>query len=733
MSTNTTLPAYEINAIVGGYHADPFAILGPHIEKRSTIVRIFEPGTESITLHRLNGKKGSFPMQRIHGDGLYEVKVGGTKLRYQVEITYHTGVTIQRADTYSFGSTLSDEDRYLLGEGTDVQAYSKLGAHLLEIDGVAGTRFAVWAPNAARVSVVGNFNLWDGRRNPMRFHPGCGIWELFVPAIGEGEHYKFEMKAKSDGYLVNKSDPVGFFAEVRPNTASIVWDIDKYTWGDKKWLAERAKHNSFSAPISVYEVHLGSWQRGDGNEWLSYDEISERLIPYVKEMGFTHIELMPVSEYPFDGSWGYQVTGYFAPTSRFGKPEQFMAFVDKCHQNDIGVIIDWVPAHFPKDEHGLGYFDGTHLYEHADPRQGEQPDWGTYVFNFDRNEVRQFLISNALFWLDKYHIDGLRVDAVASMLYLDFSREDGQWVPNMYGGRENIGAIHFLRNFNDAVHKYFPGTFTAAEESTDFAGVTHSTEGGGLGFDMKWNMGWMHDSLQYMSSDPIYRMYQHGTLTFSLLYAFSEHFILPFSHDEVVHLKKSMLDKMPGDGWQKFANLRLLYGYMWTHPGKKLLFMGCEFAQGREWTEAFSLDWHLVYPGSPHAQVSDWVRELNHFYRKNSALFAEDMSWTGFEWLEVHDSANSVLAYLRRGGEDGDVVVACNFTPVVRSGYRLGVPQSGAYVEVLNSDRSQFGGSDVTNDGEIATIDGDWRGQPHSIVITLPPLAVTILKLKQNV
>ena len=730
MSYSPTLPSETIDAIVGGYHNDPFSILGPHIEKRSTVVRVFEPGTASITLHRLNGKKGSFPMQRVHDGGFYESKVGGTKLHYDLEITYHTGVITRRADTYSFGSTLSDQDRYLLGEGTDLFSYNKLGAQLMELGGVAGTRFALWAPNAERVSVVGNFNLWDGRRNPMRFHPGCGIWELFIPGIDEGEAYKYELKTRYAGYVVNKTDPQGFFSEVRPNTASVVWNIDKYTWDDSDWMDTRAEHNSFEAPMSIYEVHIGSWQRKNANEWLTYNDLSDRLIPYVKKMGFTHIELMPVAEHPFDGSWGYQVTGYFAPTSRFGTPEQFMAFVDKCHQNNIGVIVDWVPAHFPKDEHGLGFFDGTHLYEHADPRQGEQPDWGTYVFNFDRGEVRQFLISNALFWLDKYHIDGLRVDAVASMLYLDFSREDGQWVPNVYGGRENIGAIHFLRSFNDAVHKYFPGTFTAAEESTDFAGVTHDTAGGGLGFDMKWNMGWMHDSLQYMSSDPIYRMYQHGTLTFSLLYAFSEQFILPFSHDEVVHLKKSMLDKMPGDGWQKFANLRLLYGYMWMHPGKKLLFMGCEFGQGHEWTEEYSLDWHLVQAGSPHEQISDWVRDLNHFYTANSALYVDDKSWGGFEWLEVHDSANSVLAFVRRGGDDGDVVVVCNFTPVVRQGYRLGVPQSGTYIEVLNSDQSMYGGSNVVNDGDFVTDDSSWRGQPSSIQITLPPLGVAVLKTK---
>ncbi|MGB1252341.1 MAG: 1,4-alpha-glucan branching protein GlgB, partial [Candidatus Promineifilaceae bacterium] len=536
------------------------------------------------------------------------------------------------------------------------------------------------------------------------------------------------------GVPVLKSDPVGFFAEVRPKNASTIWDINQYEWQDADWMTTRATRNSADAPMSVYELHLGSWQRKGDNEWLTYDDLIERLIPYILKMGFTHIELLPIMEHPFDGSWGYQVVGFFAPTSRFGTPDDFMRFVDACHQAGIGVLLDWVPAHFPKDQHGLGVFDGTHLYEHADPRQGEHPDWGTYVFNYDRNEVRQFLISNALFWLDKYHIDGLRVDAVASMLYLDFSRKEGQWIPNVHGGRENIGAQLFLRQFNEQLHEHFPDTVTIAEESTDWAGTTKPISEGGLGFDMKWNMGWMHDSIQYMSTDPIFRPYHHGTLTFSLLYAFSEKFMLPFSHDEVVHLKKSMLDKMAGDGWQMFANLRTLYGYMWAHPGKKLLFMGNEFAHGREWNEAYSLDWHLVEPESLHEQMSDWVRDLNAFYRANAAMWADDHSWGGFEWLEVHDGAHSVLAFQRKSDTDDEFVVAIfNFTPVPRKSYRLGVPASGSYRELLNSDDAKYGGSGITNDALLKAEDKAWRGQPCSIQLTLPPLGAVYLKLEETV
>ena len=530
--------------------------------------------------------------------------------------------------------------------------------------------------------------------------------------------------------MVKKSDPVGFFSEMRPKTASIVWNIDRYQWRDANWIIRgRAQRNALDAPISIYEVHLGSWKLKNGWEWLTYRELAEQLIPYVKEMGYSHIELLPVSEYPFDGSWGYQVTGYFAPTSRFGTPDDFMAFVDACHQADIGVILDWVPAHFPTDEHGLGFFDGTHLYEHADPRRGAHPDWGTLIFNYGRNEVRQFLISNALFWIEKYHIDGLRVDAVASMLYLDFSREAGEWLPNQYGGRENIEAINFLRAFNDRVHEVFPDVLTIAEESTSWGGVTAPTSENGLGFDLKWNMGWMHDTLKYMKEDPVHRAFHQGELTFSLLYAFSEKFLLPLSHDEVVHLKRSMLDKMAGDVWQKFANLRLLYGYQWAHPGKKLIFMGGEFGQWREWSEERSLDWYLLDEDDKHRGLQSYMRDLNHFYRDNSALYEEDNSWEGFTWLDFRDSQRSLLVFIRQTVDKRDrVIVACNFTPVPRHNYRLGVPEAGVYVEVLNSDNTIYGGSNLINNQPLITEPSPWQDQPHSIYLTLPPLGVIYLK-----
>jgi 1,4-alpha-glucan branching enzyme len=605
-----------------------------------------------------------------------------------------------------------------------------MGAHIREVDGRTGVFFAVWAPGAIRVSVVGEFNQWDGRRHPMRFHPGTGIWEIFIPGLGQGTLYKYEIKTHYQAYMVNKTDPVGFFSELRPKTASIVWDIDRYQWRDTDWTTRgRAQRNALDAPISIYEVHLGSWKLKDGWEWLTYRELAEQLIPYVKEMGCSHIELLPVSEHPFDGSWGYQVTGYFAPTSRFGTPDDFMAFVDACHQANIGVILDWVPAHFPTDEHGLGFFDGTHLYEHADPRKGAHPDWGTLIFNYGRNEVRQFLISNALFWIDKYHIDGLRVDAVASMLYLDFSREEGEWLPNQYGGRENIEAIEFLRAFNDRVHEVFPDVLTIAEESTSWGGVTAPTSENGLGFDLKWNMGWMHDTLRYMKEDPVHRAYHQGELTFSLLYAFSEKFLLPLSHDEVVHLKRSMLDKMPGDVWQKFANLRLLYGYQWAHPGKKLLFMGGEFGQWREWSEARSLDWHLLDEDEKHPGLQSLMRDLNLFYQNNPAFYEEDNSWEGFSWLDFRDSQRSLLSFVRQTADKRDhVIVACNFTPVPRHNYRLGAPEAGAYVEVLNSDTAVYGGSNLVNDQPLITEPAPWQDQPHSIYVTLPPLGVVYLK-----
>ena len=721
----------DIEAIIGGFHSDPFAILGPHMTEQGLIIRAFMPFATAVSVIPDDGQP-AIPMEMVHETGFFQAMFPDINelFHYQFNVTTHSNETFLYEDAYAFPSLISDFDEYLLAEGTHLHSYEQLGAHIRELNGRTGVLFAVWAPSAQRVSVVGDFNQWDGRRHPMRFHGGSGIWEIFIPGLGEGTLYKYEVKTNYQGYMVNKSDPVGFFSEMRPNTASIVWDIDKYDWEDSDWISQRrAERNALDAPISIYEVHLGSWKLKNGWEWLTYQDLAEQLIPYVKEMGYTHIELLPVSEHPFDGSWGYQVTGYFAPTSRFGTPDDFMAFVDACHQADLGVILDWVPAHFPTDAHGLSFFDGTYLYEHADPRKGAHPDWGTLIFNYGRNEVRQFLISNALFWLDKYHIDGLRVDAVASMLYLDFSRESGEWLPNQYGGRENIEALEFLRAFNDRVHEVFPDVLTIAEESTSWGGVTAPTSENGLGFDMKWNMGWMHDTLRYMKEDPVYRAYHQGELTFSLLYAFSEKFLLPLSHDEVVHLKRSMLDKMPGDTWQKFANLRLLYGYQWAHPGKKLLFMGGEFGQWQEWSEARSLDWHLLDDGDHHSGLKRYMRDLNHFYQANPAFFEEDNSWEGFTWLDFRDSQHSLLVFMRHTADMRDhVIVACNFTPVPRPGYRLGVPEAGQYIEVLNSDATRYGGGNVVNSQPMHTEAMPWQEQPHSIYVNLPPLGAIYLK-----
>jgi 1,4-alpha-glucan branching enzyme len=596
------------------------------------------------------------------------------------------------------------------------------------INGVRGVNFAVWAPNAESVSVVGDFNDWDRRRHPMRKHLPGGVWELFVPGAAEGALYKFSVKWRG-GHVAEKCDPYAFAAEVPPLTANIVASLDSYDWGDAEWLERRAA-GGLDAPISIYEVHLGSWRRSNDRPggWKNYRELAVELVAYCQEMGFTHLELMPISEHPFTGSWGYQTVGYYAATSRYGTPEDFMFFVDYCHQHGIGVIIDWVPAHFPRDGHGLDYFDGTALYEHADPRQGEHPDWGTKIFNYGRNEVRNFLISNALFWLDKYHIDGLRVDAVASMLYLDYSRKEGEWIPNRYGGRENLEAISFLKEFNEQAHQHFPGVLTIAEESTAWGGVSRPTYLGGLGFSLKWNMGWMNDTLSFMRHDPIHRQYHHDELTFSLIYAFTENFTLPFSHDEVVHGKGSMLDQMPGDLWQRFANLRLLYAYMWTHPGKKLLFMGSEIAQWLEWNCEAELQWDLLQWES-HRGVQKLVGDLNRIYRSESSLHQIDFEHTGFEWVDCHNYADSILAYLRRGEDPQDfLVVVCNFTPVVRTGYRLGVPEGGWYREILNTDSEYYGGSNVGNYPGVPALPQESHGRPYTIELTLPPLAVMVFK-----
>ncbi|MCA9941358.1 MAG: 1,4-alpha-glucan branching protein GlgB [Anaerolineales bacterium] len=736
IETEPILPVHLMESIVNGNHGRPYDVLGPHPvddgEEAGAVVRVFLPYATQVTLV---AAEQEYPCNQIHSGGLFEVFVPlRPPFSYQLRVLTDRGDVITVEDPYRFPLTLSDYDTYLMGEGTHMKIYEQQGAHLRTVDGVSGVRFIVWAPNAMRVSVVGDFNQWDGRRHPMMLHAGTGMWELFIPDLGEGIVYKYEVKSHNQGLTILKTDPVGFYSEIRPNNASIVWDIDKYAWQDAAWMEQRAQTNDPRAPISVYEVHLGSWRRklvDDKWEWLSYAELADALIPYLQEMGYTHIELLPVSEHPFDGSWGYQVIGYFAPTSRFGTPDDFMAFVDACHQAGIGVILDWVPAHFPRDMHGLAFFDGTHLYEHADPRQGAHPDWGTLIFNYDRNEVRQFLVSNALFWLDKYHIDGLRVDAVASMLYLDFSREPGQWIPNRYGGRENLGAITFLRLFNERVHEQFPHVLTIAEESTAWPGVTAPVEEGGLGFDFKWNMGWMHDTLRYMGNDPVYRSYHQGTLTFSLLYAFSERFVLPFSHDEVVHLKKSMLDKMPGDLWQKFANLRALYAYQYAHPGKKMLFMGSEFGQWQEWSEERSLDWHLLDGYEKHGGVQRLVRRLNGLYREMPALYADDYSWNGFTWLDIHDARNSVISFLRHDPDSGQtIIVICNYTPVPRQNYPIGAPDAGTYRAILNTDAIEYGGSGVST-GPLLAEPGPWAGQPHVIRMTLPPLAVLYLILDE--
>jgi 1,4-alpha-glucan branching enzyme len=627
-------------------------------------------------------------------------------------------------------STLTDFDLYLLAEGAHNRAYEKLGAHLGEINGRRGVHFAVWAPNAEQVSVIGEFNNWTPGI-AMLSPSSAGVWEGFVPDIGSRALYKYHIVSRFRGYTVDKADPFGFAAEVRPRTASRVWDIDDYSWNDSEWMASRKKNNSLNSPISTYEVHFGSWRRvpEEGNRWLTYREMAPILADYVHDAGFTHVEFLPLMEHPFDGSWGYQVIGYFAPTSRFGTPADFMYLIDYLHQQGIGVILDWVPAHFPKDEAGLGYFDGSHLYEHSDPRQAEQPDWNTFVFNYGRNEVHNFLVSNALFWFDKYHVDGLRVDAVASMLYLDYGRRAGEWIPNLHGGNENIEAIQFLRSLNEHVYAAFPDAMMIAEESTAWPQVSKPTYVGGLGFGFKWNMGWMHDMLDYMSLDPIFRTYHQNQITFSLMYAFSENFILPLSHDEVVYGKGSMLRKMPGDEWQKFANLRLLYGTMFGHPGKKLLFMGNEFGQSSEWNHEASLDWNLLqYPF--HSGLARWIRDLNTFYRGQPSLHELDFDSAGFEWVDCKDSQRSVISFLRRGRKKDDrTLFVCNFTPVPRWNYRVGVPLEGSWNEVLNSDAPLYGGSGQGNFGGLPAIPLPIHGRPYSLNMTLPPLGIAVFRL----
>ncbi|MBI5050804.1 MAG: 1,4-alpha-glucan branching protein GlgB [Nitrospirae bacterium] len=725
-------------------HWDPFQILGPHPvkvgSKKTITVRAFLPEAKEAFVMPLPSttkvlglrSPEPFPMRLIHPNGFFEAVFEGVSeiFPYKLKIKNQEGRTKTFYDPYSFPPVLCDFDLHLFGEGTHYKSYEKLGAHIKEINGVKGVHFSVWAPNAQRISIIGDFNLWDRRRHPMRIRGASGIWELFIPGAIEGEIYKFSLKSKIGNYAEDKADPYGFYFEVRPKSASIVYDIDKFKWTDNEWMSERQRKNWLESPVSIYEVHLGSWLRiaGEDFRFLTYREMAENLIPYVMEMGYTHIELLPVMEHPLDESWGYQVIGYFAPTSRFGTPEDFMYFVNQCHLNNIGIILDWVPAHFPKDPHALASFDGTCLYEHEDPRKGEHRDWGTLIFNYGRNEVANFLLSNALFWLEKYHIDGLRLDAVASMLYLDYSRQPGDWIPNKYGGNENLEAIAFLKKFNEVVHQYNPGVLTIAEESTAWPMVSKPTYLGGLGFSLKWNMGWMHDTLVYFTKDSIHRKYHHNNLTFSLLYAFTENFVLVLSHDEVVHGKRALLDKMTGDFWQRFANFRLLHGLMFCHPGKKLLFMGGEIGQWVEWRSNESIEWHLLQY-EPHLKLQRFVKDLNVIYKQEPSLYEIDFHHTGFEWIDFKDWEQSIVSFVRKAkNQDDSIVAVFNFTPVPRFGYRIGVPREGFYKELINSDSSAYWGSNVGNSGGIHAEPIPWQGKPFSLNLALPPLGMVMLK-----
>ena len=729
MLVDGTIDSAALDALREGRHGDPFSLLGMHEEGGTIVVRAFLPWAREVAvIDAADGQKVAH-LERLHPDGVFAGAVPGRRQRFRYRLRAEGDLGPKEFDDiYSFSPILRELDVYLLAEGTHHESWLRLGARCMDHDGVAGVGFAVWAPNARRVSVVGPFNEWDGRRWPMRFRRECGVWELFTPDVAPGALYKYEILG-ADGVVRLKADPYARQAEHPPATASIVAAPTRHEWRDQAWFAERAMHNDRHAPISCYEVHLGSWRRNlaEGGRYLSYRELAEQLIPYVREMGFTHIELLPITEYPFDGSWGYQPISLFAPTSRFGSPDDCRAFIDSCHGAGIGVILDWVPGHFPTDPHGLAWFDGTALYEHADPRQGFHRDWNTMIYNFGRREVANFLLSSALFWLKEFHIDGLRVDAVASMLYLDYSRSPGEWVPNIHGGRENLEAIAFIRRLNELAFGEVSGATTIAEESTAWPAVSRPTWTGGLGFGFKWNMGWMHDSLRYMSKEPIHRKHHHHDLTFGLLYAFNENFILPLSHDEVVHGKGSLIGKMPGDRWQRFANLRAYFGFMCGHPGKKLLFMGGEFAQEREWNHDIGLDWQLLDDPMHHG-VQLLVRDLNRLYRDSPALHGLDSEAEGFQWIEGGDAESSVLCFLRRGPLPAEpALVVCNFTPVVREGRAFGVPQGGLWRERVNTDAVEYGGSGVGNDGMVQAVAEPMHGQPYSVRLRLPPLATLIL------
>ncbi|NCN43405.1 MAG: 1,4-alpha-glucan branching protein GlgB [Thiomicrospira sp.] len=713
-----------LSRLQAGTHHDPFQFLGCHPIAKGWEVRVWLPSAETATLEQ------KYPLQRYPNSDLFTVRLSAAQKKalaqhYQVQWQEKDGSEHQVVSPYSFMPQLGELDLHLFAEGRHWHIYQFLGANPKIVDGVAGVLFAVWAPSANRVSVVGDFNGWHGLRHPMRVRGDSGIWELFIPGLMAGDIYKFEIRnAQTSGVFI-KTDPYAKAMELRPLTGSVVAETH-FNWADQSWLKARAERDWQATPMNIYEVHLGSWQRDDAGGFLNYREIAHRLVEYVVWMGYTHIELLPISEHPLDESWGYQTTGYFAPTRRFGDPDDFRYFVEYCHQHQIGVFLDWVPAHFPKDTFALARFDGSALYEHEDPRKGEHQDWGTYIFNFGRNEVRNFLIANALYWLDEFHIDGLRVDAVASMLYLDYSRDEGAWVPNQYGGRENIEAIEFLKTLNAEVHSQSPGALVMAEESTSWPMVSRPTWMGGLGFSMKWNMGWMNDTLDFFEKDPVYRPYHHNQLTFSQMYAYSENFILPLSHDEVVHLKKSLVGKMPGDLWQKMANMRLLMGYQLLHPGKKLLFMGCEFAQWQEWSDARGLDWYLCdQPENRGVQLL--VRDLNLLYRNHSALHERDFSTEGFEWIDCHDYEQSILSFMRQS-ETEKIICVFNFTPVPRNHYRIGLPEAGSYSEVINSDAAVYGGSNCGNSGVIEAESIPWMNRPYSAELVLPPLGVVVLK-----
>ncbi len=709
--------------IIEARQHDPFSVLGRFDAGQQDRVRVYIPGAASVQMGENN-----LPTGRIEGTDFFEWLGDGKQLQghYQVNWRDSNDTRHTYIDPYTFSPQLSDFDLHLFGEGKHWCIYKHLGSHVREVDGHTGVLFATWAPNAERVSLVGDFNQWDGRVLPMRSRGTSGVWELFVPGIKPGCVYKYEIRNRENESIQLKADPYAQQFEIRPRTASRVIRCNEYIWQDQPWMQQRSEVDWLHSPMSVFEVHLGSWQRESEYDFLNYRVLAHRLVDYLKPLGFTHIELMPITEHPLDDSWGYQTTGYYAPTSRFGEPDDFRYFIDYCHQHGFGIILDWVPAHFPKDGHGLARFDGSALYEHEDPRRGEHRDWGTLIYNYGRNEVRNLLLGSANFWLEEFHIDGLRVDAVASMLYLDYSREENDWVPNIYGGNENLEAIDFLRELNIVTHTEHPGAMVIAEESTSWPQVTRPTWVGGLGFSMKWNMGWMHDTLQYMSKDPIYRQYQHDQLTFGLLYAFTENFLLPFSHDEVVHGKGSMLNKMPGDEWQRFSNLRLLYSYMFTYPGKKLLFMGTEFGQGSEWNHNRGLDWYVL-DYALHQGVQHLVADLNKLYTGIPALHKFDFDAAGFEWIDCHDSAQSVLSYIRRA-EDEYVIVILNFTPTPRKHYRIGVPELAYYQEIFNSDSDYYGGSNMGNAGGLQSEAKPWMDRKYSVNITLPPLSAVVLK-----